>query len=82
MIPLPQQLETRCSQPLQGLATRASTYALQTLGLPAFAEGNLIRINEVQLTIVQACNGLSMLFVFLALACAVPSSSPGRSGNG
>jgi exosortase len=71
MIPLPFRVETGLAQPLQGLATRVSTYVLQTLGRPAFAEGNLIVVNDVTVGVVEACSGLGMLLLFFALATAV-----------
>src|SRR5262249_38675591 len=58
-------------EPLQRVATEASTFLLQTLGRPAVAEGNLIHINEVELNVVEACSGLRMLVVFFALSTAV-----------
>jgi exosortase len=71
MIPLPYRIETALAQPLQGLATTCSAYAMQTLGLPAVAEGNTILLSRGRIGIVEACNGLSMLLVFFALAAAV-----------
>jgi exosortase len=71
MIPLPYRIEAALSHPLQRLATQASTYALQTLGRPAFAEGNVILINDARIGVVEACNGLGMLLLFFALATAV-----------
>jgi exosortase len=71
MIPLPHRAETTLSQPLQNLATYASTYVLQTLGWPAFREGNVILLNEHRIGIVTACNGLGMLILFFALSAAV-----------
>jgi exosortase len=71
MIPLPFRLEISLSLPLQRLATQASTYALQTLGFPALSEGNVIHLQEVQLGIVEACNGLGMLVSFVALCTGV-----------
>jgi exosortase len=59
------------SGPLRRLATAASTYALQTLGLPALAEGNVIRLNDVRIGVVEACSGLSMLMVFFSLSTAL-----------
>ena len=38
MLPLPYRVETALAHPLRSLATIVSTYALQTLGLPAVAE--------------------------------------------
>src|SRR5262245_7880158 len=71
MIPLPYRLETGLSLPLQRLATLSSTYALQTLGFPAFSEGNVIVLNQERIGVVEACNGLGMLMLFFALAVAL-----------
>jgi exosortase len=71
MIPLPYDLSLTLAGPLQTLATQASTYALQTLGRPALAEGHVILLNEVELGVVEACSGLRMLVVFFALATAL-----------
>ena len=71
MLPLPYQVEMALGWPLQRIATRASAYALQILGMPALEEGNLIRMKEVTIGVVEACNGLGMLVVFFALATGV-----------
>jgi exosortase len=71
MMPAPYQLEVALAQPLQRVATASSTYLLQTVGLPAVAEGNIIWINEVPLGVVEACSGLGMLITFFALSTAV-----------
>jgi exosortase len=71
MIPLPQRAETTLSQPLRRVATLASTYTLQTLGLPALSEGNVILVNEARIRVIEACGGLGMLLVFFALTTGV-----------
>lgn len=71
MIPLPYRLENAIGPPLQRLATIVSTYILQTFGLPAQAEGNIINLEDVQIGVVEACNGLGMLMMFFAYATAV-----------
>lgn len=71
MIPLPYRIEVALAQPLQRVATVTSTYALQTFGFPAFAEGNVIRMGDTRIGVVEACSGLSMLLIFFALATAV-----------
>jgi len=71
MLPLPYRIQVALAQPLQTIATRASTYLLQTLGFPALSEGNIILLNEVRIGVVEACNGLSMLVTFFALSAAV-----------
>jgi exosortase len=71
MIPLPYGATYALSGPLRGLATQASTYALQTLGLPALAEGHTILLPSGPVAVAEACSGLSMLFVFLAISLAM-----------
>ncbi len=71
MIPLPFRVASALSAPLQRLATVSSTYVMQTLGMPAIAEGNVILLNEHEIGIVEACSGLRMLVVFFALSTAM-----------
>jgi exosortase len=71
MIPLPHRVAVAAAEPLQHLATVASCYALQTLGLPAVPEGNVILMNDARIGIVEACSGLRMLVVFFALSSGV-----------
>jgi len=71
MIPLPFSIEVAMSNSLRRVATVMSTYTLQTFGLPAMAEGNIIYIEEVPLGVEQACSGLGMLMTFFALATAM-----------
>ncbi len=71
MLPLPFQLEVALAHPLQRVATQASTYCLQLLGLPALAQGNIIIIDDLKIGVLEACNGLGMLLTFFALATAV-----------
>lgn len=67
-IPLPYEMERNVGGPLKTAATVSSTYLLQTCGLPAIAEGNLILIDEVKLGVVDACSGLKMLMTFAAFS--------------
>jgi exosortase len=77
MIPMPYRLSEQFAWELQRLGTIASTYVIQTIGLPAVADGNRIIINrgeelsETVLGVAEACSGLRMLLVFFALSTAV-----------
>jgi exosortase len=71
MIPLPYQVELALAHPLQRVAAVASTYCLQTCGYPALAEGNVITIGTLKVGVAEACSGLSMLVVFIALSFAL-----------
>ena len=68
MVPLPYELERNVGEPLKTAATVSSTYLLQTLGLPAIRDGNLILIDEVRLGVVDACSGLKMMVTFAAFS--------------
>ena len=67
MIPLPGILSGQLSGLLQTIATQVSTFSFQTLGIPAFAEGNVITLSKGQIGVAEACSGLRMLYAFFAL---------------
>lgn len=67
MIPLPSVISGQLSGLLQSIATTVSTFAFQTLGIPAVAEGNIIELSNGQIGIAEACSGLRMLYAFFAL---------------
>lgn len=70
MLPLPFTIEAALAQPLRRVATVVSTYVLQTIGCPAFAEGNVILIEDSRLGVAEACSGLGMMLTFFALSTA------------
>lgn len=70
MIPLPGFIANAMGSSLQQLATLASTYGLQTMGIPAVANGNIISLTEATVGVAEACNGLRMLYSFVALSVA------------
>ena len=67
MLPLPGLVAGMLSQPLQRLGTIVSVGAIQTLGIPAVAVGNVIKLENTELQVVQACSGLRMLMLFFAV---------------
>lgn len=67
MIPLPNFLSGQLSGLLQKIATTVSTFAFQTMGIPAFAEGNVISLTNGQIGVAEACSGVRMLYAFFAL---------------
>jgi exosortase len=71
MIPIPKSLGgTALINGLQEVSTAASTFSLQTLGVPVYREGNVLVLKETELGIVEACSGLRMLMVFCAMSTA------------
>lgn len=70
MVPLPFRVEITLSQQLQSVATQISSFFLQLLGQPAFAEGQTILLGDQQLRVEQTCSGLRIFFGTFALAFA------------
>jgi exosortase len=71
MIPLPGFVASLMGHPLQRTATIASTYMIQTVGVPAVAEGDVILLGDSQIGVAEACNGLRNMMLFLAVGSAV-----------
>ena len=71
MFPLPNKLEVEVLGRLQRLASICSTFVLQTMGVAAFRQGNLISVPGADLNIADACSGLRMATIFGALAVAM-----------
>lgn len=67
MVPLPGFLAELLSHPLQRAGTIASTYIIQTIGIPAVAHGNVISLSEAELGVVEACSGLRMTMLFVTV---------------
>ena len=74
MIPLPGFLGGSLSGVLQSVGTTISVFALQTVGVPAVAHGNVIHLWQGTIGVAEACSGLRMLYAFVALcvgACLI-----------
>jgi exosortase len=67
MVPLPGFLATRMGGRLQDLATIASTFVIQTIGISAVAEGHVICLADSQIGVAEACNGLRNMMLFLTV---------------
>ena len=76
LYPLPSQVNSALSQPLQSLATTCATNLLRLTGLWVMADGNVIQIGNERLEVAVACNGLSMLMSLAATVAATASLVP------
>jgi exosortase len=68
MIPIPAQLYSSLTIPLQLLVSRISTEIAGLIGVPVFREGNVIHIPQQTLEVVQACSGLRSMMTLLTLS--------------
>jgi len=67
MVPAPGFVADLLSNPLQRIGTITGTYVLQTSGIPAVADGNVISLTEAELGVAEACSGLRMMMLFFAV---------------
>ena len=68
IVPLPGLLSSFLSDPLQSIGTHVSVFVIQTLGIPAIAEGNQIILRDTPpLGVEEACSGIKMLMLFFTL---------------
>jgi exosortase len=70
MMPLPAFIQGVASAALQHMATFVSCWVIQTLGIPAVAQGNVIQLTEKPLEVARACSGLRMMMLFFAICVA------------
>ncbi len=66
-IPLPGFLELSLTADLKLLSSRLGAWGLQQLGIPVYADGNIIDLGHYQLHVVDACSGLNYLVPLLAI---------------
>ncbi len=71
MYPLPSVLENSVLIWMQNLATQMSQFVFQVLGYDAVRSGNTLTLSGHPLLIAEACSGLRMTTIFVALAVAV-----------
>ncbi|TWT88710.1 Transmembrane exosortase [Pseudobythopirellula maris] len=71
MYPLPTVIEGRLMPNLQKLAAVCSEISLTILGLPVVRQGNSIFVDGMPLNIAEACSGLRMLTIFIAMTVAM-----------
>lgn len=68
MIPVPNQIYSSLTVPLQLFVSQISVTLVSLLGLPILRDGNVIHLPDRTLEVVQACSGLRSLITLLTLS--------------
>ena len=71
MIPVPYVLYYSVSFPLELLASRLTTAAVSSIGIPIIREGNILHLQNTTLQVIDACSGLRSLLSLSALSAAL-----------
>ena len=70
MFPLPFRVERMLSAPLQLYGAEQSAWYIQLFGIPAVAQGSMILMGDHRVGVAEACSGMRMLTVFIAISAA------------
>ncbi|MGH7819835.1 MAG: exosortase A, partial [Candidatus Binatia bacterium] len=79
MVPLPFIVFNAVAFPLQALAAANAAWALDSIGVPVFREGNVIHLSQISLGVTEACSGIRSLVSLLALAVVWAHLALGRT---
>jgi exosortase len=79
LIPVPPDVRLRIAGPLQAWTAEVSQAVLDLFGVPVLREGNMLTVNGQQVTIVEACNGLRMVFALILVSYAFSFGLPLRN---
>ena len=68
MIPVPSQIYSTLTIPLQLIVSKISAGISSFVGIPIYREGNILHLPERTLQVVQACSGLRSMISLLTLS--------------
>lgn len=68
MIPIPALIFNHIAFPLQLLASRLASSALELIGVPVLREGNVMQLANTTLEVAEACSGIRSLLSLVTLA--------------
>jgi exosortase len=80
LVPVPGRVRQAVAIPLQGATAQVTKGVLETFGSQVEAHGNMLRINDRDVMIAEACNGLRMAFAFLVVSYTFAFALPLRNG--
>jgi exosortase len=70
MIPLPAILYNQMTFPLELIASRLAAFWLELVQVPVLRDGNVLRLSNYSLEVVEACSGIRSLVSLISLAIA------------
>jgi exosortase len=70
-VPLPYVIYYGLTAPMQAFAAKCAVVGLKGVGVPALAQGNIIRLPRGSLEVAEACSGIRSLYAFLAVGALV-----------
>lgn len=71
MIPVPEQIYSTLTIPLQLFVSKVSVYLTSLLDIPVFREGNVIHLPDKTFEVIRACSGIRSLVTLLCLSAVI-----------
>ena len=78
LIPVPGRLRQAIAIPLENITTQVTQVVCELFGIMADRSGNVLTINGHDVAIVEACNGLRMVFALTLVSFAFAFGTPCR----
>lgn len=78
LMPIPAEVRLEIARPLQNVSARCSQYLLDIAGVPVIRTGNGLVINDKNVVIAEACNGMRMVAALGVVAYTFAFSIPAR----
>ncbi|MDB5295076.1 MAG: hypothetical protein JWO31_1059 [Phycisphaerales bacterium] len=79
LVPVPPHYRIKIAQPLQTWTAEVSQAVLEVAGVPVLREGCKLVVNHEEVMIVEACNGLRMVFALILVSYAFSFGLPLRN---
>ncbi|HSV14196.1 MAG TPA: exosortase/archaeosortase family protein [Tepidisphaeraceae bacterium] len=79
LVPVPGEIRLRVALPLQNWTARIEQTMFEVLGTEVVRSGNQLTINGVPVHIIEACNGLRMVFALILVSYAFSYGLPLRN---
>ena len=79
LVPVPGRIRQEIAIPLQNWTAALSQAVLETCGMPVERSGNVLSVNGTDVGIVEACNGLRMVWPLILMSYAFSFGLPLRN---
>lgn len=80
LVPVPGRVRQAIAIPLQSATAQVTQIVLETAGIPVERSGNLLRINNQDVMVAEACNGIRMVFSLVMVSFAFSYGVPLKNG--
>lgn len=80
LVPMPNAIRQAISIPLQTATAATTQIILETLGVAIERNGNVLSINNIEVAVAEACNGMRMVFALVLVSYAFAFGMPLRIG--